>query len=283
MNNLVKWSAVLSQLQVTSNNTYWISTCQTSNEVLYDFQSSEALNLLQTNISERPTPVIVIASIMTVEAHSTDEECITEQAQLWEAWRRDLLVIMFSYWSSHIDAKDTIAWAAMQVKHYYNINWQAQFFAVRDEVLLRLHCDYKLLGIMNQKLKQQFIELFKVTEQISCLVYHLDLPSNWKIHDVIFIAHLKLTSFNNLYEWSRPTHPSSITVDSADNHYEIERLLWKWVSCWGCSHITEYLVHCEGCRSKHDTWYNVKDLREAKELVREYEKCMTKEQKEALL
>ena len=137
---------------------------------------------------------------MTVEAHSTDKECITEQAQLQKAQRRDLLVIMSSYWLSHIDTKDTIAWVTMQVKHYYNVNWQVWFFAIRDEVLLRLHCDYKLSQIMNQKLEQQFVELFKITEQIDCLVYHLDLPSNWKIHDVIFIAHLELASFNNPYE-----------------------------------------------------------------------------------
>ena len=71
---------------------------------------------------------------------------------------------MFSYWLSHIDVNNTIAWAAMQTKHYYNTNWQPQFFAVRDKVILHLHCEYKLLNIINRKLEQQFIESFKVTE-----------------------------------------------------------------------------------------------------------------------
>ena len=65
----------------------------------------------------------------------------------------------------------------MQVKYYYNINQQSQFFAVKDEVLLQLHCEYKLSEIMNQKLKRQFIRSFKVTEQIEHLVYCLNLPS----------------------------------------------------------------------------------------------------------
>ena len=71
---------------------------------------------------------------------------------------------MFSYWPSHIDIKDTIAWAAMQAKFYYNINQQPQFFAVEDEVLLQLHWDYKLSEIMNKKLEYQFIRSFKITE-----------------------------------------------------------------------------------------------------------------------
>ena len=52
----------------------------------------------------------------------------------------------------------------MQVKHYYDTNHHPQFFTVEDKVLLHLHCSYKLSEIINQKLEQQFIELFKVTE-----------------------------------------------------------------------------------------------------------------------
>ena len=134
---------------------------------------------------------------------------------------------MSSYWPSHIDTKDVIAWAAMQVKYYYNINWQSQFFAVRDNVLLQLHCEYKLSEITNWKLKRQFVRSFKVTEWIECFVYCLNLPSVWKIHDVISIAHLESVSFNNLYDWPRSTHSLSVTVDSADNHYKIKQLLQK--------------------------------------------------------
>ena len=304
MNDLVKWSVILSQLQAALNNIYWTSTCQTLNKVLYDFCSNEVLNLLQTNISERSTSAITAAStehdhdtviahealrsnhdlITIIEAHSMTEECTTERIRLWENQKKDLLAIMSSYWPSHINTKDAITWAVMQVKHYYDVNHHPQFFTVRGEVLLHLHCSYKLSEIMNWKLKWQFIELFKVTEWIECLTYCLDLPSVWKIHNVISIAHLELISTNDPYNWAWPTNLSAVTVDSAEaeNHYKIERLLQKWVSCWGCGHITEYLIHWKSYESEHDIWYNVKNLREVKELVSEYEEHTAREQ-EAIL
>ena len=171
----------------------------------------------------------------------------------------------------------------MQTKHYHNINWQSQFFVVEDKVMLHLHCEYKLSNIINRKLEQQFVEPFKITEQIECLTYCLDLPSAWKIHDVIFIAHLELTSSDDLYWQSKPTHLFSIMIDDADNHYKIERLIWKWVSCWGCDYITQYLIQWKGYELKHDVWYNIKNLREAEELVSEYEKCTAREQEAILL
>ena len=145
MNNIADWLMILLCLQVTSNNIYWTSTCQTLNEVLYEFHSSEVLDLLQTNVSTE----FNCSSTMKVEAHSTDEECLTECERLWEAWRRNLLSTMFSYWLSYIDVKDTIAWAVIQVKFYYDSNWQPQFFSVKDEVLLQLHCEYKLSEVTN--------------------------------------------------------------------------------------------------------------------------------------
>ena len=192
---------------------------------------------------------------------------------------------MSSYWPSYIDTKDTITWAVMQVKHYYDVNHHSQFFTVKDKVLLHLHCSYKLSEIMNQKLKQQFIELFKVTEWIECLIYRLNLPSVWKIHNIISIAHLESVSANDLYNWAQSTNPSAVTVNSteAENYYKIERLLQKWVSCWGCDHITEYLIHWKSYEPEHDIWYNVKNLREVKELVSEYEECITREQEAILL
>ena len=179
MNNLADWLKVLSQLQAASNNTYWTLTCQTLNKVLYGFQLSEVLNLLQINIFTIQAEATESEhdSTTTVEAYSTDKECITEWARLWEAQKRDLLLTMTSYWLSHIDIKDTIAWAVMQVKHYYDVNHHLWFFAIRDKVLLQLHCEYKLSDITNRKLKQQFIRLFKITEQIEWLVYCLDLSS----------------------------------------------------------------------------------------------------------
>ena len=246
MDNIADWLTVLPYLQAASNNTYWLLTHQTLNEVLYGFWLSEMLDLLilTSNVSIFNLSTPNLCSIMTVEAHLTDKECINEWVKLWEVWRKNLLVTIISYWLSHINIKDIIAWVTMQVKYYYDVNQQPHFFAVEDKVLLQLHCEYKLSEVTNKKLKHQFVKLFKVTERIKHFTYCLDLPSAWKIHNVISIAHLESASdsFNNLYNWLRLTHSSSIIVDSADNYYEIEWLLQKWVSCWGCGYTTEYLI-----------------------------------------
>ena len=52
----------------------------------------------------------------------------------------------------------------MQAKYYYDANRQPRFFAVGDEVLLRLHRGYKLPGITNRKIERQFVGPFKVIE-----------------------------------------------------------------------------------------------------------------------
>lgn len=72
---------------------YQFSTHQTPNEVLYSFHLSEALDLLQINAPTESN----LGPTMTVEAHSTDEERVTERLRLQKAQRRDLLAIMSSY------------------------------------------------------------------------------------------------------------------------------------------------------------------------------------------
>ena len=127
------------------------------------------------------------------------------------------------------------------------------------------------------------MKLFKVIEHIEWLAYCLDLTPTWKIHNVISITHLISVSFNDPYDWPQPMHSSSIMVDNADNHYKIKQLLQKWVSCWGHSYITEYLLHWKGYGSEFDIWYNVKDLEEVRELIKKYNKCIARKQKDTLL
>ena len=106
---------------------------------------------------------------------------------------------MTTYQPSLINTQDVIAWADMQAKHYYNVNQQPHFFDVSDKVLLQLHQGYKLPGIVNKKIEQQFVELFKVIKQIGQLTYQLELSAMWKIHNVILIAHLEPATSNDLY------------------------------------------------------------------------------------
>ena len=285
LNNLADWPSVLPRLQAAANNAYKASIQQSVNEVLYGFKSSKAIDLLQ----EQPSTTIITAP--AIEAHPVEVTPENEQStsaewqsnqrtELQITCQRDLLATMSSYRPSLIDAQDTIAWTAMQAKYYYNQNWQPQFFKVSDSVNLQLHCGYSIPSITAQKVQQQFVEPFQITEWIGWLVYWLDLPSHWKIHDVISIAHLELatTANDDLYQRPRPDHPSAVTVDDDADHYEIERLLQKQVTKWGCGYTTEFLIRWKGYGAEHNVWYNLKNLAHARELVDEYKHTASQDQ-----
>ena len=93
--------------------------------------------------------------------------------------------------SSHIDAKNAIAFASLRMKEYYDSHHQPKFFKVGDLVNLRLHRGYRVSVIEFKKTSPQLIESFPVIERIGRLAYRLRLSSIMRIHDVISVAHLE--------------------------------------------------------------------------------------------
>ena len=168
----------------------------------------------------------------------------------------------------------------MQIKYYYDQNWQLWFFKVSNSVNLQLHCEYSISSITAQKIQQQFIRSFQITEQISYLVYWLNLPSHWKIHDVISIAYLESVIIinNDLYQCFCSDHSSAVTVNDNTDHYEIDWLLQKQVTKWGCDYITEFLIRWKGYDAEHNIWYNLKNLNHAQKLVNEYKQITSQDQ-----
>jgi len=134
-----EWPKSLPRLQaVLNNSTKYSSTQQSLNEVLFECKIREALNLLCVAESETQTHEMV-------DVHSIQ------------------LMIMNNYQSAHIDVKDVIGFAAMQMKYYYDERHQPLYFQPDDMVNLCLHQEYTLSSLfINKKLKQQFADLIKV-------------------------------------------------------------------------------------------------------------------------
>ena len=91
-----------------------------------------------------------------------------------------------------------------------------------------------------------------------------------KIHSIIFIAQLKsVTKKSNSYE--RKINIESSSVKKKKNnltfHYEIERLLNKKMS----REQFQYFVKWIDYESKHNVWYSLNALNNAKKLIVEYE------------
>ena len=214
------------------------STNLSLNQILFEFCTCEVLNLIwinELNIVESVYSVFTNKSLM-----KSTSKCVK-------------LVAMNEYKSAHIDVKNAIVFAAIQIKHYYNKTHQSHFFKSGNMINLQLHCEYILSEILNKKLEQQFIDSIQVLEQIDCLVYQLDISHMWKIHNVIFIAHLKSGSSkkDDSYCWSCFSHSEMIIILNDESDWELECLLWKWIYCKSCKYITD--VSSRVCFHSHIT------------------------------
>lgn len=65
---------------------------------------------------------------------------------------------------------------------------------VGDWAMLKLHKGSLILFFVGitKKLTQQYIGFFQIIERVGCLIYKLNISSNWKIYPVFSIAQLKL-------------------------------------------------------------------------------------------
>ena len=123
---------------------------------------------------------------------------------------------LIDYRPNYVDTKDTINFALIRIKQYYDTHHQPIFFKVGDLVKLRLYRGYKIL-VVSSKFGPQFIGPFKVLERIGRLIYRLQLPSNIKIYNIVSVAQLEPTIDPSLDKYNRRPPPSSPTiVDNKD-------------------------------------------------------------------
>jgi len=130
--------------------------------------------------------------------------------------------------------KSAMAFANALSKSCYNVVYQAIKMNVGDKMYLRLHQEYIILELSNHKLSYQRVELFIVFQKIDNLAFRLQLLLVIRIHSIISIAQLKLTtsdfdSYNRFVD--RDLSPiENQHIDSNVSNYKIERLLDKRVA-----------------------------------------------------
>ncbi len=200
LKQLDEWPAMLPHLQAALNNsTKYSSTITSPNQILFGFRTREPLDLIRV---EEPDTIEVEALHNTAKPKKRVQLAKTDQ-----------------YRPAHIDAKDAIAFAAMNMKRYYDLKHTPKYFRAGDMVNLRLHRGYTLPGLkdLNRKLAQQFVGPLRVLERIGRLAYRLAIPETWAIHNVISVAHLEpATSIDeDPYSRPRPDHPEAVEVDGA--------------------------------------------------------------------
>ena len=235
MKDSTKWSKIISRFQSILNNSSSTTTSKTPNEILYEFKSKQFLNLIAVAMSE------------------------------------------INISKTRIDAADVIAWSKLNHKRNYDKNHTSMFLKEESYAYLRMHQDYfiPLSKSMIAKWSQRRIESFKIIKRIEKLAYKLKLLAHWKIHFVVSIQQLESASHDkDLYDRELYDNPSSMYVEeqSESEFYEIEKLMNKRTIRKGRDHFTQYLIRWKEYDSEHDTWYTIDDLRNAAELVVDYER-----------
>ena len=183
---------------------------------------------------------------------------------------------------ARLEAADAIAFAQMNSKFHYDRKHQPQFFRRGDYALLRLHRGYNIptTALTGRKYGLQFVGPFKVLERVGRLAYLLDIPDSWKVYPVFTVAQLEpvpdpqADPYASTRPVPRPDEPPSVFVEGDTEHYKsyyLDRILNKRIIKKGRGYATEYLVKWKGYGPEHDTWRNVKTLKDAMDLVQDYE------------
>ncbi len=229
------WPTVLPRLQAQLNNATSARTSLSPNAVVYGFQPNRPLDLL-------------------LPAMEADKAV------------------------ARVTARDAVSFAQINNKRHYDRRHQPMFLQAGEWAVVRLHRGYEIpstLGV-TKKLTDQYVGPFKVLEKVGNLAYRLEVPDHWKIHPVFTIAQLEPAPDPNAdpYDRPRPDHPDSVFVEGDTDtmkSYLVERLLNKRIMRKGRGYATEYLVRWKGYGPAFDSWYNIKDLDNADELVAAYD------------
>lgn len=133
--------------------------------------------------------------------------------------------------------------------------------------MLRLHHGYNMLGHGNCKFAHQREGPFRVKKRIGALAYGLDLPPGYTIHPVISVAHLE-----RIPDRPRDHEPGLVAAQDDDaSACEIERLLGRRVKTRRRRPVVQYLVKWVDCSAAANQCYDLDDLDDAVDLVKDYD------------
>jgi hypothetical protein len=133
------------------------------------------------------------------------------------------------------------------MKKRYNNSRMPLIMNSGDKAFINLHEDYRIPGTKDKKLGIQRIGLYTVLRRVSPLAYELEIPSNWRIHPVISITHLKSAPHGkNPYDRKGKNYSSPLEKDDPNTEwreFSIETLLDRRYRRYGKDKkILEYLV-----------------------------------------
>ena len=139
-------------------------------------------------------------------------------------------------------------------------------YKVGDLVMLSTKdLKYQIVGRRTEKLTKRFVGLYKIKKVVSSNAVKLELPITIKIHLVVNVS--RICRYMGQVEGQRKKQPAPVIIEG-EEEWEVERILNK-------RQIREkdkYLVCWKGFTAESDTWKERENLKNVKEVIKEFEK-----------
>jgi len=138
-------------------------------------------------------------------------------------------------------------------------------YSTGDQVWLERKNLY--LPFQATKLALKWYSPFKITKEISPVVFQLELPLSWKIHNVFHASLLSPYSETTAHRPNFSQPPPNLIGDEAE--YKVEQI---WNHCYsGQNKALQYLIKWKGYPKSDNTWELASDVH-ASDLVCNYHK-----------
>jgi len=139
-------------------------------------------------------------------------------------------------------------------------------YKVGDLVMLSTKdLKYQIVGRRTEKLTERFVGLYKIKKVVSSNAVELELPITIKIHLVVNVSRIR--RYVDQVEGQRKKQPAPVIIEG-EEEWEVEKILNK-------RQIREkdkYLVCWKGFTAESDTWKGRENLKNVKEVIKEFEK-----------
>ena len=139
-------------------------------------------------------------------------------------------------------------------------------YKVGDLVMLSTKdLKYQMVRRRTEKLTKRFIRPYKIKKIISLNAVELELFSTIKVYPVVNIS--RIQQYIEQVEGQRKEQPAPVIIKEKEKQ-EIERILSKQ----RVREKDKYLVQQKGFTAESNTWEERENLKNAKEVIKEFEK-----------
>jgi len=132
---------------------------------------------------------------------------------------------------------------------------------------------WQMKGKRLEKLTKRFVGPYKVKGIVLSNAIELELPKSIKIHPIVNISRVRL--YKPQMEGQKKIPPKPVIIEE-EEEFKVEKILNKRT----VRGKEKFLVRWKGYTVEEDIWESRKNLKNIKELVKEFEREYRKEVKE---